>query len=160
MNAVITIHKSELMYDMQTETHIRAKNAVAAGVAPASAWLIQADDESDTAKALRSAQTAIEDVSSRLALFTSSAATIANNILMDDKNDAMTITLDVSTRFNAAMLPTITAMVHKYIVSKMLSDWFSTIDANVVAIYRARCEEALVVLQTSFAKKAPTKPVH
>jgi hypothetical protein len=162
MDIEINLHKSEMMYDVQNDTHIISQAKAGQGATPEAAYGLQADgEESHASKLLRSMQTAIESAKHRILHFLKDTADVeANNIIMDSDTDLITITLSVSDRFNKAFVPTIAGMMHRYVVNMMLFDWFNSSEQSLAEKYRVIAEEAAIGMQRSFTKLPPTKPIH
>ena len=162
MDIQVKLYKSEIMYDVQNDTHIISQAKAGQGATPEAAYGLQADgEESSASKLLRSMQTAIEFVKQRISHFLKETSnTEADNIGMTTDTDMITIELSVSDRFNKAFVPTITGLMHKFVVNTMLFDWFNASEPTLAEKYHAIADESIVGMQRSFVKLPPVKPVH
>ncbi len=161
MNILINLSKSELMYDVMNDTHLVGQAKASQGATPEASYNLQADEAAHESKLLRSMQLAIEAIKQGISQFLNDVtATSANNILMTTAEDLITITLNVSPRFNRALLPTMTGLAHRYVVNTMLFDWFVANEPTMAPKYGEIAKECMAGIQKSFIKLPPTRPIH
>ena len=162
MNITVKLYKSEMMFAVKNDTHIIAQGLFNNDVKAKASFGVQVDNDADVKKMMRSMQSGAQEVKNIISNFiqTTSAST-ANNaqLTMSNDNDAITLTLSVSDRFNTAFLEPLTIHCHNYIVNRMLRDWFLATRKELAADYAALMEQASQNIQSSFFKLPPTAPV-
>lgn len=161
----MTFKKSEILYDVMNETHIKAQGKFARGDKSIVAYVLQAsDDDSDINKLVRSLQNAMSSLKTHLShvLVTDGDESSADNILMENgtEQDDIILKLNVSSRFNKAYTSTIINNAHRYIVNTCIADWFVARDSENANAkdYFALASNAINDVQASFVKLPPARP--
>lgn len=68
--------------------------------------------------------------------------------------------LDVTTRFNKAYTQTISSLSHKFIVNKMIFEWYNTTKPDEAKVFFELAMGNLKQIKASFFKMPPVRPVH
>lgn len=163
MELKIKLLKSEIMYDVMNETHIAGKSRFNGENNEFVYNMQAAEDDSHTNKLLRSMETNVEELKTQLSYFLKSGTDVAaNNIQSEikDDDDAFELILDVTTRFNKAYTPTISLLSHKFIVNKMIFEWYNTTKPDEAKTFFELSKENLKQIKASFFKMPPIRPVH
>ena len=155
----ITLKKSELLYDIDNTSYI-VGNSRSNGTNFEQVSNIQnSGEEEDRNFILRSLDTAYGEVKRNLSRYIDETMATANNDLMLETGDFV-IALSVVDVFNEASTESLKSAAHEYIVASALSDWFSNVKPDEVAIYQNRKQNAAISLLSSlYRKKAPLRPV-
>lgn len=163
MNITLKLYKSELMYDLQNDTHIIAQGRFNQGEAAKASYGLQADNDADRAKVIRTMQLAANEVKNIISSFLqNSSSTTSNNAQLNiaDDDDAIVYVLEVSSRFNQSFTEALTTHCHRYIVNRMLCDWFVATKPELAKNYADFAELAKKDIQSSFIKLPPVAPTH
>jgi hypothetical protein len=118
---VITLHYSELMYDVQNKTYLTSRSR-ATGDNYESVSYIQVDDnEENKNQVLRSFNNALSYIYSELARYISSDG-VDSNVLMPEED--INIILNMPYNFNEAATRSIASAIHQYLVNTAIGDFF------------------------------------
>lgn len=161
MEIIINLYKSEIIHEVMNDTYLHGKSRT--DLDKEKVYNIQAaDEDSHTSKLLRSMQTGIEEVKSVLSSILKESSVTANNIeqALGGDNDTVTLTLNVSSRFNKAYTSALASASHKYIVNKMLFDWYSTVNPDSAKMYFDLTGTNLNQIKSCFVKLPPKRPLH
>jgi len=129
----ITLHMSEIIYDVQNKTYLRGRSKQDAP-ADIKANMQANDDDENLNQVLRSVGNAYGSLKSALSEYIIESGTTANNGLHANSN--IVITLSMPSNYNAAGNDVVATGLHKYIVNSAIFDWFvltSPGDAEVYA---------------------------
>lgn len=163
MNVTLTLYKSELLFSVKNDTHIIAQGLFNNDASAKASFGVQVDNDADVKKMMRSMQSGAQEVKNIISYFiqnTSSSAANNAQLTMSNDDDAITLTLSLSDRFNTAFVEPLTLHCHNYIVNRMLRDWFLATRKELAADYNTLMQEAANNIQSSFFKLPPTAPVH
>lgn len=159
----ITLYKSELLYAVENDTHLLAQGIFNNDATAKASFGIQADSAAAKVKLLQSMQVGAQEVKNIISYFIQDTSNLSGNnttLTMSNANDAITLTLSVSDRFNTAFTESLTMHCHNYIVNRMLRDWCLLSRKELAGDYQQLMAVAAQNIQSSFFKVAPTAPVH
>lgn len=161
MNIKLSLIKSIIFESVKNETY--QKGVIDKSIDPkatVAAYHEQAGNEEYHERMLsRAFYTNLEDLKSYLGDYlTSDGNTTGDNIFSDEKGDVVTISLEVSDRFNTAYTDTLSKLSAKYIEESMLADWWKPIDDKRSAFYTQFVEKDLTAIRRCFIKTAPKAP--
>lgn len=153
----ITIHLSELLYDVYNKTHLTSRSKLDAENFVQAA-LIQADEDPENYnQILRSITNAYAEVKRLLGEYLYDNCAEASNVLGVD--NPMELYLLVPNNFSLSAKDNIANAIHQYIVNTAISDWFAITNKDDAAIYTALAESNIENLQQTMYKRVrPKKP--
>lgn len=163
MEITVKLFKSEIMHEVMNETYVHGNSAYT-GDNNEKVYNMQASEEdAHVNKLLRSMQSSIEELKSNLSSFLKSGSdTSADNIQqsLGGDDDTINIILEVTSRFNKAYTPTIANLAHRFVVNKMLFEWYNTVEAGTAKTFYELCATNIAQIKASFFKMPPTRPSH
>ena len=163
MELKIKLLKSEIMYDVMNETHIAGKSRFNGENNEFVYNMQAAEDDSHTNKLLRSMETNLEELKTQLSYFLKNGTDVASDNIQSaikDDDDAFELILEVTERFNKAYTQTISLLAHKFIVNKMIFEWYNTTKPDEAKTFFELAGENLKQIRASFFKMPPIRPVH
>jgi hypothetical protein len=155
---IITLYKSELLYDVKNKVHLTARSRAHAQEAMQTANMQVNDEEEETNQMLRSLGDAYAKILPKLSPYyqsipeqkqapepcplkkCESAAPdeiyLADNILMErGRNREFTIPLTMPDNFNEAFIGSVTASFHSSLVNTAIAEWFTLVSPADAAAY-------------------------
>ena len=163
MNQTITITliKSLIMNSVKNETFFRGQVIKAAdGKLITEAYHEQAGNEEYQERLLeRGLATNLADLLTHFSDYiASSGQSSGDNIYSNISGDNITISLEVSDRFNTGYTDALAKLSSKYIEEAMLMDWWKPINEKQSALYAQFVERDLAAIKRCFNKTAPAAP--
>lgn len=156
----ITLHLSELTYDVLNKTHLTGKSRDT-GENPSEVANMQANlDSGPKEEILRSIGEAVATLKNNISeyIFDDTAVT-GDNILISDSGN-ISIPMTMPSNFNNDVIPTIASAMHRYIVDLVLTDWFSITSVKDAEVYAAKSVRDLNELRSAISKRRrPTRTV-
>lgn len=163
MELKIKLLKSEIMYDVMNETHIAGKSRFNGENNEFVYNMQAAEDDSHINKLLRSMETNLEELKTQLSYFLKNGTSVASDNIQStikDDDDAFELILEVTERFNKAYTQTISLLAHKFIVNKMIFEWYNTTKPDEAKTFFELAGENLKQIRASFFKMPPQRPTH
>lgn len=155
---VITLYKSELLYDIKNKVHLLARSRAHAQEAAQTANMQVNDEEAETNQMMRSLGDAFAKILAKLSPYYCSIPEqkqapapcpfrqcssapgddiyMADNILTEPgRNREFTIPLTMPDNFNETFIGTATASLHSSLVSTAIAEWFSLASPSDASLY-------------------------
>ena len=157
----LTLYKTQIIESVKNETFLRGTFDKAADVrAVQMAYVEQAGDEEYHKRLLlRSLSTSLEELKSYLSDYLSATGgSTGDNVIEDDSDDVVTLTLVVGERFNYGYTDSIARLSAKFIEEVMLMDWWRPINEKQSSLYAKFVERDLASIRRCFNKTAPSAP--
>lgn len=157
-NLSITLHVSELIYDLQNKTYLTGRSRFI-GTNPEEVANMQAnEDEENENQLLRSIGNAFAYLKTRLSEYIEESATTASNLLLTKDKD-LTLVLVLPSNVNQATADTISSSAHQYIVNLAMGDWFTITNKADAGDYIAKADMNLQELREAINKRVrPQRP--
>ncbi len=161
---IITLYKSELIYDVQNKVHLTARSRAHAQGPALTANMQVNDAEEEQNRILRSLGDAFNRMLSRLSPYYCSIPEqkqapspcpseqacgpkapdevyLADNIMMGaGKNREFTVPLTMPDNFNEVFTGAVTSSLHGYLVNTAVAEWFLLVSPADAAIYGQAAE--------------------
>lgn len=133
-NIEVTLHMSELIYDVQNKTYLTGRSR-SNGTNHEEVANMQANDDDENAnQVLRSLGNAFANLKTKLSEYIVETGTTASNKLLNATSN-LQIALAMPSNFNQATNDTIASAVHQYLVNSAIGDWFTITDKNDAGDY-------------------------
>lgn len=153
----ITLHKSELVYDVKNKTYLTGRSRMNGGNYEQVANMQVSEDEENINQVLRSIGSAYSVLKTKLSEYVEVSATSASDILEDSTTD-IKIELTVPFNFNKAVLDTLANACHQYIVNIALGEWFNITNKADAPEYFTMAGTCLELIRESLNKRVrPTR---
>lgn len=168
MKVELKLVLSLILEAVKAETHLKARMDRSAGdnqsVSNAVAYHEDAgDEEVHERKLLRGIYTSVDKLRSYITDYMSDlgVAVSDNNIQseINSDNDTITITLDVTDRFNVANNDALARYCSKYVEDNTLVLWWGAINQSQMQYYQALLADDLAAIQRLFTKRASHTPI-
>lgn len=156
----ITLHVSELIYDIQSNTHLTADSKQERS--PEQIATMKAnDDEESLNRLMRSIGNAYASIKNQLSEYIGKEQRIGDNIQLDPEG---TISLNINklpSNYNEAVTDTIASAAHQYIVNISLMDWFLITSPSDAGEYSKLADLAIREIRSAINKRVrpERKPV-
>ncbi len=161
--ATIKLYVSELVYAIESTTHLVAEQKAGLGASPESVALIKAGSGGIVMdKILRSIGSATSMLKSKLSEYINKQDLKCSNRQLDETEAVVTIELNaLPSNFNEAGTDAIGELCHQFIVNTALVDWFLATDTADAQHYKALSLENLnEIRQVINKRKRPErKPI-
>jgi len=157
----ITLYKTQIIESVKNETFHRGSFDKAVDAKAISfAYVEQAGDEEYQKRLLlRSLSTSLEELKSYLSDYLSTiGGSTGDNVIEDDSEDTITLTLTVGDRFNHGYTNSVARISAKFIEDMMLMDWWRPINEKQSSLYAKFVERDLAAMRRCFNKTAPKAP--
>ena len=151
-NLTITLHTSELLYDVQNKTFLTGRSRNNGNNHEEVANMQANEDEENESQLLRSIGNAFAYLKTLLSEYIEESATTASNVLID-KSKNLTLTLVLPSNVNQATSDTISSSAHQYITNLAMADWFTITNKLDAADYAAKAEVNLQELREAINKR-------
>ena len=147
----ITLHVSELMYDVQNKTYLTGRSRSTGSNYEEVANMQANDDDDNKFQILRSITNAFANLKTKLSEYLEETTTTASNLLKE--NDPITISMVVPSNYNQATNDSVAASAHKYLVNTAVGDWFVITNKNDAADYFTFAEKNLEEIREAVNKR-------
>lgn len=158
-NLTITLHMSELIYDVQNKTFLTSRSR-SDGTNMEFVSHMQANHDDENANQIvRSIGNAFSTLKNKLSEYIdeSSASGSVSNALISS-SDNLVLSLSMPSNYNRATADTIGAAMHQYLVNVALSDWFTITNKTDAAEYAALSQVNLNEIRDAINKRVrPTR---
>lgn len=154
---IITLQKSELLYDIGNRTWL-AGNVVSLTDAAKGSEMQAGEETAHRSHALRSLSAAWKRMKSRLAEWIDGNKTTANNLL-DNESGALQIVLAMPTNFAESATDDLASSLHDYLVNASLAEWYVTLsNPDMARSYSALAVMAMTsALASALRRRRPTR---
>lgn len=157
-NLSITLHVSEIIYDLQNKTYLTGRNRFIGTNFEEVANMQANEDEENENQLLRSIGNAFAYLKTRLSEYIEESASTASNLLLTKDKD-LTLVLVLPSNVNQATADTISSSAHQYIVNLAMGDWFTITNKNDAGDYIAKADVNLQELREAINKRVrPQRP--
>lgn len=157
-NLSITLHVSELIYDLQNKTYLTGRSRFIGTNSEEVANMQANEDEENENQLLRSIGNAFAYLKTRLSEYIEESATTASNLLLTKDKD-LTLVLVLPSNVNQATADTISSSAHQYIVNLAMGDWFTITNKADAGDYIAKADMNLQELREAINKRVrPQRP--
>ena len=154
----ITLHTSELVYDVQNKTYLTGRSRSDGENNEAVADMQATDDAENANQVMRSIGNAIGALKANLGEYVSDSGTTASDVLFGGK-DKVTVTLSMPGNFNVAVRDSLAAAMHQFVVNIAVGDWFLITDKADAEGYMTLAAANLVQIKDALNKRVrPSRP--
>lgn len=158
-NITITLHKSELLYDVQNLTYLTGRSRADGKNHEEVANMQANDDEENQNQILRSIGNAFSELKTKLSEYLSSTETKGDNILTD-ATGKFSVSLSMPGNYQQSTVETIAAAAHQYIKNSAVADWFTIVNKADAADYFKLAGANLEQIREALNKRVrPTRPI-
>ncbi|KGL53024.1 hypothetical protein HQ29_02625 [Porphyromonas canoris] len=156
-NLTITLHISEMIYDIQNKTFLTGRSKRDDGNHDKAAYMQANNDEEELNQILRSIGDHYNKLRSILSEYIEdSSSTASNNLISSSSN--ITLALSMPENYNSASANTIATEAHQYIVNKSIADWFDITNREGSATYLAKSQENVYnLIRSIHQRKRPVR---
>jgi hypothetical protein len=155
----ITLHKSEIIYDIQNKTYLTGLSRDNGDNAAQVAHMQANNDEENLNQVMRSVQEAYATMRVMLGEYLTGDAASADNIL-EDANGEIEVKLSMPSNYNAASNDAIASSLHSYIVNVAIADWFSITNKPDAADYLAKASANMAEIKKAISNRTrPQRPI-
>lgn len=158
-NLTVTLHMSELIYDVQNKTYLTGRSR-SDGTNMEFVSHMQANHDDENANQIvRSIGNAFSTLKNKLSEYIdeSYASGSVSNALISS-SDNLVLSLSMPSNYNRATADTIGAAMHQYLVNVALSDWFTITNKTDAAEYAALSQVNLNEIRDAINKRVrPTR---
>jgi hypothetical protein len=153
-SVIITIYRSELLYDLQAKTHMLGLGKDDAAAADR---VQSTDDEDRLSLSRRSLNAAIADMRAAVSEFSPEGPATADNYLPPADGDVV-LSLSLPTNYNDGATAGLMAAVHRYVIDRALAEWLTVTDAPSANAHLAQAEVDMVdVKRLLLSRKRPER---
>lgn len=136
----ITLYMSELLYDIRNKTFLKARISKNDENYKAAAHLQADEDEENNNEVLRSIGSAWGKLKAYLGNYINEDQSTGNDILRDESQDIVVV-LDMPERFNEAVVDSLAAAMHRFIVGTVLWKWYRILSPDDAMDWKTEMEE-------------------
>lgn len=156
---VITLVKTELVYEVQNKTHLTGVSRFAGDNFEQVANMQMGDDEEHKNQILRSLGDAYRELKTKMSNYMVGNTDKANDIQEEEDGD-FKLTLKMPSNFNQAVLDSIAVACHRFLVNTAICDWFMITNPNEAKNYSDLAVLALQSIREAVNKRTiPTRAV-
>ena len=158
-NLILTLHYSELVYDVQNKTYLTGKSRETGNNFESVANMQANDDDENMNQILRSIGNAISALKARLSEYikVEGNLTTSNNELLEIVDDeSLVLNLEMPSNYNQNTRDTIAAAAHQFIVNTAIGDWFAITNKADAADYFTQATANIVEIREAISKR--TRP--
>lgn len=123
MVITITLHVSELIFDIENKAHLTGQSRLTGDNYEAAAHMQASSDESSRTQILRSIGSAWAQLKSKVSEYLVESETTSSNVLMTDSGK-LTLSLNMPANYNPTSRDAVTSSLHEYLVARSLGEWF------------------------------------
>lgn len=156
-NLTITIVMSELLYDIENTTSLTGiARRDGTNFEEVAGMQVNADEE-NLNQIMRSIKKAMSDMKVQLSEWIDEAGTTSNNILQENKDIKVTLTLP--SNYDEAANDAIAENIHEYLSSTAIAEWFQITNKNDAKDYFDNAAACIVAIRMAInSRKRPVRP--
>lgn len=151
----ITLFMSEILYEVMNKTHLTGRSRETGNNHEEVANMKANEDEENINQLLRSIGDAFATLKTKLAEYLAETGTTANNIQLE-QNSELKVALSMPTNYNDSTREALSAAMHKFIVNKTISEWFTITNKSDAADYVSLAAENVEAIREAVNKR--TRP--
>lgn len=154
---IITLHISELLYDVYNKTHLTSRSRQTDDNYKEVAYMQADDDEENKNQILRSFGNALSYVYNKLAEYINSdCCCLSSNELIAEED--VEVVLNMPSNFNEMATKTITSSMHQYLVNTAIGDFFLMTNKQDATEYIAQAATNISEIMEAINKRVrPTR---
>lgn len=153
----ITLHLSELLYDVYNKTHLTSKSRADGDNFAQVAYMQANEDDENKNQIVRSITNAFAEIKRLVGEYLYEGCVTADNVLLDD--NPIELYLLVPDNFNSSAKDNIASAMHQYIVNTAIAEWFTITnkdDANEYTV--AATDNAANIKESLYQRERPKRP--
>ncbi|MDD3037141.1 hypothetical protein [Bacteroides sp.] len=155
---VITLVKSELIYEVQNKTYLTGRSRETGDNHEQVANMQMNDDEEHKNQILRSLGDAYRELKTKLSNYLVDTAVKSSDVQEMETGD-FKLMLNMPSNFNQSVADSITAACHKYMVNTAICDWFTITKPDEAKSYADLSAISIQAIRESVNKRTTPKRV-
>jgi len=148
----VTLHMSELIYDVQNKTYLTGRSRKDGNNVEAVANMQADDDDENLNQVLRCIGDSYSDLKSRMSEYLTDSGTSVSNEQLSSSSD-LTLSLLLPSNYNFAAKNAVSSSMHQYIVNNAVAKWFNITNKSDAAEYAAFAASNLSTLDAALNKR-------